>query len=747
MVVDSFSASNSSATTSRSSSSNMSSSVAPWWTTLEVGPPGTLLYRILFLDSQYRAFSPWHDIPLHVSEYPSTAAAPSAAAAAAASAHPPPSGLSFLCVTPRGTWATYEVAQDENFNPIRLAKRNAAPAHFAENCHWNMGVFTQTWADPAAANDHLSGLHYDARPLHVLDISRRAARPGDVYPVKPLAAFAVITLAAPGAATPAAAAATDAAAATATAAAAAGGADADAGGVVVGAPVCVSWNVVAVASDDPLAKELQDVADVSKKLPGVLEEIREWLRLCECKEAGDEARVFGFNDRALGRKYVDACITDCHAAWQRLHSSLQKPEPWLPRAQPPKVTTIEAFWAPYTGKYSEGACNADDSTPAAIPQSNPNAGAGGAASLSPLSAAADSLWETMPAESARSMLAQLRARKHLARPAFFNMRELLEMGDAGKSKGAGKASKSGGRSKGKSAMGSGRRDGGGVGGEGGGGTFGFLKKGHAHARGSDGGKAGGALPSPVAKPAPPVTVQAEPAAAVAAGAPGVGSAPAAAAATAVAAPAVVAVAAGTAVAAGAAAAAAAAVVSTADAGTAGAGEGASEAMAGAAATGGDAAAATAAAQTPAAAAAAAAAGAEGAVAAAAEAPAATVAGAAAATGLAPVVKSLGGVEEGEGRGSSLRGVPEGGAEGADAETEGNAAAEKREGGSADGGEQAQQQGGTDGAKAGAGEAERGRRKSEEGDKEREGEGRAGRWGEEAGEGAGEGKRAGEGEGE
>ncbi|CAI7923508.1 unnamed protein product [Closterium sp. NIES-53] len=672
------SASSSSAATSRSSSSNMSSSVAPWWTTLEVGPSGTLLYRVLFLDAQYRAFSPWHDIPLHVSEYPSNAAPPSASAAAG-SAHPPPSGLSFLCVTPRGTWATYEVAQDENFNPIRLAKRNAAPAHFAENCHWNLGIFTQTWADPAAANEHLSGLHYDARPLHVLDISRRAARPGDVYPVKPLAAFAVVTLAAPGAAASAAAAAPEASLS----------AGAGAGGAEAGAPMCVSWNVVAVASDDPLAKELQDVADVSKKLPGVLEEIREWLRLCECKEAGDEGRVFGFNDRALGRKHVDACIADSHAAWQRLQSSLQKPEPWLPRAQPPKITTIEAFWAPYTSKYSEGACNADDGTPAAIPQSNPNAGAVGAASLSPLSAAADSPWETMPAAAARSMLAQLRSRKHLARPAFFAMRERLEMGDVGKltaGKGAGKASKSGGRSKGKSAMGgSGRRD---ASGESGGGSFGLFKKGHGHGlvqSPSGKGLGGVAAPAPP-KPATPPPVKAE------LSAPGAGASPAAPAAVAAspaaaaaAAPAVVGVAAAGAVVAAAAAAAATAAVTVAGAGADGAAAGvAAEGVGGTtgSATAAEAASAEPAKEPSAAAAAAAATPAEtqggGAT---------SPAGACAAAGLAPVGKGTGGTEEGERRRSSDGGVTGGGAEGVGAEAEGRASAEKAEGGRGDDGEQ------------------------------------------------------------
>ncbi|CAI5463889.1 unnamed protein product [Closterium sp. Yama58-4] len=398
-----------------------SGAIIPWWTTLEFGAPGTLLYRLLFLDSQYRAFSPWHEIPLFLSAYP-------AADPKAPNAIPPPpgvqenctfeQGLSFLCVTPRGIWANFEVADDENFNPVRLLKRNGRPAHYAENCQWNLGIFTQTWADPAAPNEDLGGMRFDGRPLQVIELGSRTARTGEVYSVKPLAAFAAISQ----------------------------GAN-------------IAWKIVAVATDDPLAKELNDVADVSRKLPGVLEEIREWLRLCDCTEKGDAGKAFGFNERAKGRDQVQACIRTCHVAWQAMFHALPKPEPWLPRSRPPKMKTIEAFWAPYTAKYvSDGGGVASifvsdpdwEEKVAEAEKARGEGGAGGAGAGrgrgrggaagrgAPGGGVAagggaggevnDSVWETLSTVETVGMLEKLRSRKHLNRPAFFAMVDRVEHG-------------------------------------------------------------------------------------------------------------------------------------------------------------------------------------------------------------------------------------------------------------------------------------------------------------------------------
>ncbi|GJP32700.1 hypothetical protein CLOM_g17301 [Closterium sp. NIES-68] len=418
-----------------------SGAIIPWWTTLEFGSPGTLLYRLLFLDSQYRAFSPWHDIPLFLSAYP-------AADPKAPSAIPPPpgvqescsfeQGLSFLCVTARGQWANFEVAQDENFNPVRLLKRNGRPAHYAENCQWNLGIFTQTWADPAAPNEELGGIHYDGRPLQVIEVGSRTSRTGEVYSVKPLAAFAAISQA-----------------------------------------TKIAWKVVAVATDDPLAKELNDVADVSRKLPGVLEEIREWLRLCDCTEKGDAGKAFGFNERAKGREQVQACIRTCHVAWQAMFHALPKPEPWLPRSRPPKMKTIEAFWAPYTAKYvnegggvvsifvsdpdwEEKAAEAEKarakggSVGVAGGGGAGRGGRGGAGGRGgqgggpPAGGAAagekdESVWETLSTVETVDMLEKLRTRKHLGRPAFFAMIDRLVSDESSTKDGkGGKAVKKGG---------------------------------------------------------------------------------------------------------------------------------------------------------------------------------------------------------------------------------------------------------------------------------------------------------------
>lgn len=119
----------------------MASSEDVMWQAVEFGTPGSLGYRVVYLDKQGRAMSPWHSIPLltGVNKY------------------------QFLCQSPRGTWARFEAADDEEFNPLRICRVKGKPAHFAENCKWNYGMLPQTWADSALNNEDYGGIPYDGK--------------------------------------------------------------------------------------------------------------------------------------------------------------------------------------------------------------------------------------------------------------------------------------------------------------------------------------------------------------------------------------------------------------------------------------------------------------------------------------------------------------------------------------------------------------------------------------------------------
>lgn len=112
---------------------------------MEFGRPGTLHYRMLFLDDTGKEVSPWHSIPLHGRD----------------------GLLTFICKSPRGTWAEYEVAEHEEYNPLRIHNRRGCPAHFAENTQWNVGFLPETYGDPDQLNEEYGGLASDGKPLEV----------------------------------------------------------------------------------------------------------------------------------------------------------------------------------------------------------------------------------------------------------------------------------------------------------------------------------------------------------------------------------------------------------------------------------------------------------------------------------------------------------------------------------------------------------------------------------------------------
>ena len=235
---------------------------------LEVkGVPGTPDYFLTFLDNEGTPLSPWHDISLCS----------------------PTGNFRAVCKTPRGRWAEYESGQaqacegdgagedrgpklgsarhvdeeaclgeDSRASGVRRESKadglrhrcvQGRPTHFAENAFWNVCMLPQTWADPAISNPEYGGLTYDGRPVEVIEIGSRTSHTGEVYEVKPLAAFATIRLDGP--------------------------------------LVQLSWKVIAIRADDLGAFALDDVSHVARRMPGALEEIREWLRRCHCVDSGE----------------------------------------------------------------------------------------------------------------------------------------------------------------------------------------------------------------------------------------------------------------------------------------------------------------------------------------------------------------------------------------------------------------------------------------------------------------------------
>ncbi|CAI5480251.1 unnamed protein product [Closterium sp. Yama58-4] len=304
-------------------------------TSIEIGHVGTLTWRQLAVDRDLKLISWWHHVPLYSRD----------------------GLLNFVCATPRGSWIKYEVAQDEEFTPLRIAQFGNSPtkpAHFAENAtRFSLGFLPQTYADPAQPNPDYGGLAYQGGPMHALlldlnDASRagfaslgassisrlpsRDLRTGDVCQVKVIGAFAVVQQ-----------------------------------------KSRLSWKLLAIPAvanacrsgsgaggEDDVADQINDVADVHALFPGLLDDIREWLRFCDCVDPDDEENEFGLNQRAGAADVALAIIAQAHASWQLLTDDSPPPSPWSPANLVLSARVLQEKWHKYTDQYyMESGCKGD----------------------------------------------------------------------------------------------------------------------------------------------------------------------------------------------------------------------------------------------------------------------------------------------------------------------------------------------------------------------------------------------------
>jgi inorganic pyrophosphatase len=78
----------------------------------------------------------------------------------------------------------------------------------------------------------------------------------------------------------------------------------------------LDWKVVAVAVDDPLAEEYNDIHDV----PAAIKDgIREWFRWYKTPD-DKPLNGFGFDEKFLDAKEAKKVIDETHEAWKKLRS-------------------------------------------------------------------------------------------------------------------------------------------------------------------------------------------------------------------------------------------------------------------------------------------------------------------------------------------------------------------------------------------------------------------------------------------
>lgn len=227
----------------------------------QVGARNTLEYRAYLQNAQGHLISPFHDIPLYADEAKGI--------------------FNMIVEVPRFSNAKLEISKDEPMNPIKQDVKKGA-LRYVKNCFpyhgylWNYGALPQTWESPAQL-DPDTGFKGDNDPIDVVEIGSALAATGEVKQVKVLGALAML----------------------------------DEGET--------DWKIIAIDINDPLAPQLNDVDDLEKVVPGLVEATRNWFRIYKIPD-GKPANSFAFDGAVKDRTHTLKVISHVHHMWKELIS-------------------------------------------------------------------------------------------------------------------------------------------------------------------------------------------------------------------------------------------------------------------------------------------------------------------------------------------------------------------------------------------------------------------------------------------
>jgi len=174
---------------------------------------------------------------------------------------------------PKMTKAKMEVSTKEASNPIAQDIKKGNLRDYHGPIFWNYGCIPQTWEDPNEEHPDLK-VNGDDDPIDVVEIGSKALVMGSVVEVKPLGVLAMID-------------------------------DGE-----------LDWKVVAIAKDDPLAAEYNDIGDVPES---VKSGIREWFRWYKTPD-DKPLNGFGYDEKYLDAAEAKKVIQETHEAWQKLRN-------------------------------------------------------------------------------------------------------------------------------------------------------------------------------------------------------------------------------------------------------------------------------------------------------------------------------------------------------------------------------------------------------------------------------------------
>ncbi|KIW51815.1 hypothetical protein PV05_10501 [Exophiala xenobiotica] len=223
-----------------------------------VGSPGSLDFR-LYMERKGSPISIWHDIPLWADEEEKV--------------------LNMVVEIPRWSNAKFEISRTEEFNPIKQDVKNNK-ARFVRNVFpykgyiWNYGALPGTWENPSHV--HPDTKHPgDNDPLDACEIGEQVAYTGQIKRVKVLGAMALLD-------------------------------DGE-----------TDWKIIVIDINDPRAAEVNNIADVQKHFPGLLEATWEWFKLYKVPD-GKAPNKIALDGEFRDQSYAISIVNECKAAWEKL---------------------------------------------------------------------------------------------------------------------------------------------------------------------------------------------------------------------------------------------------------------------------------------------------------------------------------------------------------------------------------------------------------------------------------------------
>lgn len=231
------------------------------YSVVEKGCPYSKDYKVYFVGPS-GIISPFHDIPLYADDSRTT--------------------FNMVVEVPRWTNAKMEISKDDKLNPIKQDIKKDK-LRYVDNCFphhgyiWNYGALPQTWEDPSHVDVH-TNQNGDNDPIDVCEIGFKVRQRGEIVPVKVLGIMALI----------------------------------DEGET--------DWKVIAIDVNDPLAKDLNDIEDVEKHMPGFIRATNEWFRIYKIP-TGKPENKFAFNGEAKNKEFALKIITETHEQWKKAVTS------------------------------------------------------------------------------------------------------------------------------------------------------------------------------------------------------------------------------------------------------------------------------------------------------------------------------------------------------------------------------------------------------------------------------------------